>query len=103
MAETCGECHKKKLKQHRNGKHNLGWLVMKSQIAWHGQPVAITEQGYRGCSGCHKIGEKSLMGVTDGNTVRSKATGTVIPVAVTLAAAVLVLRNSLRVTSIANS
>lgn len=66
-AETCGECHKKQMKQHKNGKHNLGWLVMKSQIAWHGQPGAITQQGYRGCSGCHKIGEKGLMGVTDGN------------------------------------
>lgn len=67
-ADTCGECHKKQAKQHKAGKHNLGWLVMKSQIAWHGQPGAITEEGYRGCSGCHKIGEKGLIGVTDGNT-----------------------------------
>jgi len=66
-AETCGECHKKQMNQHKDGKHNLGWMVMKSQIAWHGQPGAITEQGYRGCSGCHKIGEKGLQGVTDGN------------------------------------
>ena len=66
-AETCGECHKKQMKQHKGGKHNLGWMVMKSQIAWHGQPGSITEQGYRGCSGCHKIGEKGLVGVTDGN------------------------------------
>jgi len=67
-AETCGECHSKQMKQHQAGKHNLGWMVMKSQIAWHGQPGAITEEGYRGCSGCHKIGEKGLLGVTDGNT-----------------------------------
>jgi len=66
-AEVCGECHKRQFKQHRAGKHNLGWMVMKSQIAWHGQPGAITQQGYRGCSGCHKIGEKGLQGVTDGN------------------------------------
>jgi hypothetical protein len=65
-AETCGECHKKQLKEHRKGKHNLGWLVMKSQIAWHGQPGSITRQGYRGCSGCHKIGEKGLVGVRQG-------------------------------------
>ena len=65
--ETCGECHKKQMNQHKAGKHNLGWMVMKSQIAWHGQPGAITEKGYRGCSGCHKIGQKGLMGVTDGN------------------------------------
>ena len=65
--ETCGECHKKQMNQHKAGKHNLGWMVMKSQIAWHGQPGAITEKGYRGCSGWHKIGQKGLMGVTDGN------------------------------------
>ena len=66
-AQTCGECHKKQLEQHQDGKHNLAWMAMKSQIAWHGQPGSITEKGYRGCSGCHKIGEKGLMGVTDGN------------------------------------
>ena len=43
-AETCGECHKKKLKEHRKGKHNLAWMVMKSQIAWHGQPGAIRSE-----------------------------------------------------------
>ena len=74
-AETCGECHKEKLKEHKTGKHNLSWMVMKSQIAWHGQPGSITEQGYRGCSGCHKIGEKGLMGVTDGNTGALKSDG----------------------------
>ena len=67
-ADTCGECHKKQARQHSQGKHELGWLVMKSQIAWHGQPGAITQQGYRGCSGCHKIGKKGLLGVTDGNS-----------------------------------
>lgn len=67
-AKTCAECHKKQAKQLKNGKHNLAWLVMKSQIAWHGQPGAITQEGYRGCSGCHKIGEKGLIGVTNGNT-----------------------------------
>lgn len=66
-AAVCGECHKKQHRQHKDGKHNLAWLAMKSQIAWHGQPGAITQQGYRGCSGCHKIGEKGLIGVTDGN------------------------------------
>ena len=66
-AETCGECHKKQMEQHQDGKHNLAWMAMKSQISWHGQPGAITQTGYRGCSGCHKIGEKGLMGVTDGN------------------------------------
>ncbi len=66
-AEVCGECHKKQFKQHSAGKHHLSWFGMKSQIAWHGQPGSITEQGYRGCSGCHKIGEKGLIGIADGN------------------------------------
>ncbi len=65
-AETCGECHKRKFKQMRKGKHNLSWFAMKSQIAWHGQPGAIAKEGYRGCSGCHKIGEKGLKGVQQG-------------------------------------
>ncbi len=74
-AEVCGECHKKQHRQHAEGKHNLGWLAMKSQIAWHGQPGAIAGEGYRGCSGCHKIGKKGLMGVTDGNTGEVKYDG----------------------------
>ncbi len=65
-AETCGECHDDQLEQLREGKHNLAWFGMKSQIAWHGQPGAITQEGYRGCSGCHKIGQKGLKGIADG-------------------------------------
>jgi hydroxylamine dehydrogenase len=65
-AETCGECHEKQLKQLRKGKHNLAWFGMKSQIAWHGQPGSIVKQGYRGCSGCHKIGQKGLIGIRQG-------------------------------------
>ena len=64
--DTCGECHKKQRKQVRAGKHNLAWFGMKSQIAWHGQPGSITQEGYRGCSGCHKIGEKGFKGIRDG-------------------------------------
>ena len=66
--ETCAGCHKKQSRQLTEGKHNLAWLAMKSQIAWHGQPGSITETGYRGCSGCHKIGDKSLTGVSQGNS-----------------------------------
>ncbi len=65
-ADTCGECHKKQKRQVRQGKHNLAWFGMKSQIAWHGQPGAIVKQGYRGCSGCHKIGQKGLEGIQQG-------------------------------------
>ncbi len=66
--DTCSTCHKKQSRQLTEGKHNLAWLAMKSQIAWHGQPGSITETGYRGCSGCHKIGDKSLTGVSQGNS-----------------------------------
>jgi hypothetical protein len=74
-AETCGECHKKQLKQVRKGKHNLAWFGMKSQIAWHGQPGSIGKQGYRGCSGCHKVGQKGLLGVRQGNSGAVKHDG----------------------------
>ena len=65
-AETCGECHIKQFEQLRGGKHNLAWFGMKSQMAWHGQPMAINQEGYQGCSGCHKIGQKGLIGITQG-------------------------------------
>ena len=64
---TCNECHKKQVKQFKKGKHNLAWFGMKSQIAWHGQPGAIVDKGYKGCSGCHKLGEKGLLGIAEGN------------------------------------
>jgi hydroxylamine dehydrogenase len=67
-AETCGECHHDQLKQMREGKHNLAWFGMKSQVAYHRQPSSIVGAGYRGCSGCHKIGQKGLMGITQGVT-----------------------------------
>ena len=58
--ETCGVCHSDKVEQLQAGKHQLAWIAMKTQAAYHGQPGAITEEGYRGCSGCHKIGVKGL-------------------------------------------
>ncbi len=68
-AYTCaGKCHKTQLDQMRAGKHNLAWFGMKSQIAWHGQPGSIVRQGYKGCSGCHKIGQKGLLGVAQGKS-----------------------------------
>lgn len=66
-AETCGTCHKQRHTEYSKGKHNLAWFAQKSQIAWHGQPSSIVKEGYRGCSGCHKIGEKGLIGVAQGN------------------------------------
>ncbi|MBI4686638.1 MAG: cytochrome C [Nitrospirae bacterium] len=74
-AETCGTCHQEKLEQFKKGKHNLAWFAMKSQHAWHGQPGSIVKQGYRGCSGCHKMGEKGLVGIRDGNAGALKRDG----------------------------
>ncbi len=67
-AEVCGECHHYQLKQLREGKHNLAWFGMKTQIAYHHQPKEVVGAGYRGCSGCHKIGQKGLMGIAQGVT-----------------------------------
>ncbi len=74
-AEKCGGCHEKQLDELRKSKHNLAWFGMKSQIAWHGQPGAIVRKGYRGCSGCHKIGQKGLMGIAQGVTEEIKYDG----------------------------
>ncbi|MBE9563399.1 MAG: cytochrome C, partial [Proteobacteria bacterium] len=58
--ETCAVCHSDKVKQFKAGKHQLAWIAMQTQAAFHGQPNVITQEGYKGCSGCHKIGVKGL-------------------------------------------
>ncbi len=59
-AQTCGRCHYEKFQQFQSGKHQLAWIAMQTQAAFHGQPNVITKEGYKGCSGCHKIGVKGL-------------------------------------------
>jgi hypothetical protein len=56
--ETCAACHKEQVDQFKAGKHNLAWIAASSMPMWHNQPDAVTGTGYRGCSGCHKIGVK---------------------------------------------
>ena len=65
---TCRECHKKEHEEYKTSKHNLAWFGMKSQIAWHNQPAAIAKEGYKGCSGCHKLGQKGLLGIAQGES-----------------------------------
>ena len=65
--ETCADCHEEQVESHKKGKHHLAWFSMKTQAAWHRLPPALGEQGYRGCSGCHKIGQKGLVGAMSGN------------------------------------
>jgi len=64
--KTCLKCHKEQVLQFKAGKHQLAWFAMRSQQAWHAQPASIVRQGYRGCSGCHKIGEKGWFGALSG-------------------------------------
>ncbi len=73
--KTCIKCHKDQVQQFKSGKHNLAWYGMKTQAAWHHQPASIVKQGYRGCSGCHKLGEKGLLGIKEGNPGALKSDG----------------------------
>ncbi len=73
--KTCVKCHKNQVDQYRSGKHNLAWYGMRTQAAWAHQPASIVKQGYRGCSGCHKLGEKGLLGIKEGNSGPLKSDG----------------------------
>ena len=57
-AETCGQCHDKRLEEFKAGKHAVAWTAMKAMPTFHHQPAALTD-GMKGCGGCHKIGLKS--------------------------------------------
>jgi len=57
---TCASCHKTQVDQYRAGKHALAWAAMEAMPAWSHLPNAIQSvDGYKSCSGCHKIGERS--------------------------------------------
>lgn len=57
--ETCAGCHKKQTDQFKGGKHHLAWIASSAMPMWAHQPKAVVGEGYKGCSGCHKIGVKS--------------------------------------------
>jgi hypothetical protein len=57
--ETCSGCHSKQAEQFKAGKHNLAWIAASAMPMWTHQPKAVVGEGYKGCSGCHKIGVKS--------------------------------------------
>lgn len=56
--ETCKRCHPKQVEQFKAGKHDLGWIAFNAMPMVSHQPFAIVGDGYKGCSGCHKIGAK---------------------------------------------
>lgn len=58
--ETCANCHDQRVKEFKEGKHALGWIAMKAMPMVMHQPIQVGgEKGFKGCSGCHKIGLKS--------------------------------------------
>ncbi len=57
--DTCKTCHGKQVAQYNEGKHSLAWVAMKAMPMLNHQPTPIVAEGYKGCSGCHKIGLKS--------------------------------------------
>lgn len=56
--DTCAECHEDRVKEYRNGKHALAWAAMKAMPMVAHQPSAVAGADLKGCSACHKIGEK---------------------------------------------
>jgi hypothetical protein len=56
---TCAECHEEKVKQFNEGKHALAWIAASAMPMFAHQPPEVTGPGYKGCSGCHKIGAKT--------------------------------------------
>ena len=58
--DTCQACHPDRVQQFRSGKHSLAWTAMKAMPMLMHQPMTVVgPEGFKGCSGCHKIGEKS--------------------------------------------
>ncbi|WP_328754114.1 multiheme c-type cytochrome [Geomesophilobacter sediminis] len=56
--ETCAKCHPERVAQYRKGKHSAAWLAMKAMPMITHQPTYIGGGGMKGCSACHKVGEK---------------------------------------------
>jgi hydroxylamine dehydrogenase len=70
--ETCALCHETQVAQFKKGKHALAWASMKAMPTIHWQPMAMT-QGEKGCGGCHKIGDKTLIELEE---LRENSSGT---------------------------
>jgi hypothetical protein len=56
--ETCKACHVQQYEQFMEGKHSLAWIAMRAMPMIAHQPTPVVGEGFKGCSGCHKIGIK---------------------------------------------
>ncbi|HEY3307504.1 MAG TPA: multiheme c-type cytochrome [Desulfuromonadaceae bacterium] len=56
--DTCAKCHAKRVEEYRSGKHALAWTAMKAMPMITHQPSAVGGGDLKGCSACHKVGEK---------------------------------------------
>jgi len=56
--DTCAKCHPGRVKEFREGKHALAWAAMKAMPMINHQPPTVGGGDLKGCSGCHKIGDK---------------------------------------------
>jgi len=58
--DTCAKCHPGRVKEFREGKHALAWAAMKAMPMINHQPPTVGGGDLKGCSACHKIGDKAL-------------------------------------------
>ncbi len=61
--QTCARCHEEQVQQFNNGKHSLAWVAMEAMPMLNHQPTPVRAKGYKGCAGCHKIGNKDPQNV----------------------------------------
>ncbi len=55
--DTCRGCHSRQYEQYAEGKHYYAWIAMKAMPALQHVPNPQKNlEGFKGCSGCHKIG-----------------------------------------------
>jgi len=55
--DTCKTCHLEKYNQYADGKHYYAWIAMEAMPALQHIPSPQKSlEGFKGCSGCHRIG-----------------------------------------------
>jgi hypothetical protein len=65
--DTCAPCHSTQVASYRMGKHAIAWTAMNAMPMINHQPAAVVgPDGYKGCSGCHKIGERTAAEIATG-------------------------------------